>query len=189
MNIEGFGQSVWIINPDLLSQQISLSERRKLPDANLEAVTRIEKWLWASINAYLTAGVETVLSTPKYQPLVNEAHERGFDVRLIYVVLDDVEKNIERVRLRVARGGHDVPEDKIRARHKRSLAQLPWFLERADKASIFDNSGSEPRLIASKEKNTITVYPATFPAIRRILVRMSVTGRHRLRLGSRRSEP
>ncbi len=171
-NIEGFGRSIWIINPDLLAQQISFVERRELSEANLESVIRIEKWLWASIAAYKTVGVETVLSTAKYRPLVVDAKKKGFEIGLIFVILDDVEKNIERVRLRVEKGGHDVPEDRIRSRYKRSLRQLPWFLEHADKALLYENSAEQPSLMASKERDAITIYPAAFEAIRRMIIRM-----------------
>lgn len=81
-----------------------------------------------------TVGVETVLSTPKYRRLVDKAKQLGFEVRLIYVLLDSPQRNIERVRLRVKKGGHAVPENKILERHARSLEQLPWFLDQADLA-------------------------------------------------------
>jgi len=105
-DIEAFGRSVWIINPDLLSTRIAVTEGLAAEAANLEAVRRIEAWLYASISAYQTIGVETVLSTEKYRALVTEAKNRNFEVRLIYVILDSVERNIERVRLRVKKGGH-----------------------------------------------------------------------------------
>ena len=59
--------------------------------------------------------------------------------------------NVERVRLRVLRGGHNVPEDKVRSRYANSLAQLPWFLEAADRAHIFDNSGAVPKLVGLQD--------------------------------------
>ena len=97
--------SVWIINPDALSKRIADHEGLPLnPDANLEAVKRIEAWLYASVNAHQTVGVETVLSSNKYRALVERAREQGFRVRLIYVYLDSVDLNIERVRTRVAKG-------------------------------------------------------------------------------------
>lgn len=122
-------------------------------------------WLKASLQAHQTVGVETVLSTGKYRQLVSAAKSLRFQVRLTYVILDSPERNVERVRLRVAKGGHDVPEDKIRARYSRSLEQLPWFLEQADQANIYDNSGATPRLIAVKKGGTITVDPDAMPAI------------------------
>jgi predicted ABC-type ATPase len=164
-DIEDFAGSVWIINPDVLSARILQTENLAPVDANLAAVKRIGSWLEASIDAYQTIGVETVLSTDKYRVLVSRAKAHDFEVRLIYVVLASVAINIERIRLRVAKGGHDVPPDKIVARRERSLAQLPWFLEQADRAWIFDNSGATPRLIGDKRDGEIVLDPAALSEI------------------------
>lgn len=150
--------SVWIINPDLLTAK--LLEQADLPSqganflpphgANLEAVKRIEVWLRKSIDVYQTIGVETVLSTDKYRKLVRIAKRRGFEVRLIYAFVDSVELQLERIRLRVAKGGHDVPPDKVLARRARSLEQLNWFFWQADAAWIYDNSSAEPQLVVKR---------------------------------------
>lgn len=133
--------------------------------ANLAAVQRIERWLEASIEVHKTVGVETVLSTDKYRRLVARAKTLGFLIHLIYVILDSPDRNVERVRLRVQHGGHDVPEDRIRSRYQRSLEQLPWFLAAADMALIYDNSGARPHLMAEKRNNEIWVYPNVMPLI------------------------
>jgi predicted ABC-type ATPase len=133
-NIADPAHSFWIINPDLLTRRIHDFEGTTLEQANLEAVRRIETWLRASIDVHQSVGVETVLSTEKYRSLVSIAKERGFEVRLIYVILNNPELNIRRVQMRLAKGGHGVPPDKIRDRWKRSLQQLPWFLNQADRA-------------------------------------------------------
>ena len=148
-DIEGWGGSVWIINPDLLTQSIVEEEQLELEAANLQAVQRIERWLESSIDVYQTIGVETVLSSPKYRKLLENAQARGFEVRMIYVLLRTVDLQIERIRIRVSEGGHDVPDDKIRARRTRSLAQLAWFMDRVDQLVIFDNS-TGPDLLATK---------------------------------------
>lgn len=117
--------SVWIINPDLLTSRIAVQERLSEEAANLAAVQRIEKWLNASIEVHQTIGVETVLSTPKYRKLVRKAKARGFKISLIYVILANAELQIKRIKLRVAKGGHDVPAQKVRDRRQRSLVHLP----------------------------------------------------------------
>lgn len=109
--------------------------------------------------------METVLSTAKYRPLVESAIVLGFAVWLVYVILDSPDRNVERVRLRVRKGGHDVPDNKIRARYVRSLEQFPWFVERADRAWIYDNSGAEPKLIGSKEDGIIKLDESALPAV------------------------
>jgi predicted ABC-type ATPase len=159
-DIEAFDQSVWIINPDLLTKRIQDVEGLALGEANIQAVTRIEVWLDASISAHQTVGVETVLSTAKYRRLVTAAKQRQFQFRLLYVMLSTPEMNIQRVRLRVIKGGHAVPEDKIRERWHKSLEQLPWFLNEADQAAIYDNSGSVPRLIGQKSNGVTMLDPS-----------------------------
>jgi predicted ABC-type ATPase len=156
---------VWIINPDLLTARIQEIEGLTLYESNLQAVRRIEAWLEASIQAHQTVGVETVLSTDKYRRLVLMAKALRFELRLTYVILDSPERNIERVKLRVAKGGHDVAEHKVVERHARSLDQLPWFLEQADQASLFDNSGAKPKLIGRKRDGVITLDPTAVPAL------------------------
>jgi predicted ABC-type ATPase len=165
-DIEDFGRSVWIINPDALAKRIRDIEGLDPLPANLEAVRRIERWLYSSIDAHQTVGVETVLSTPKYRDLVLAAKKRNFTIRLIYVLLNSPQLNVERVRLRVAKGGHDVPTEKILERRERSLAQLPWFLTRADDAWLFDNSGASPQLIGTKSKGKVKLTSAALPEIK-----------------------
>jgi predicted ABC-type ATPase len=172
-DIQDLGRSFWIINPDLLAKRIHEVEGKEPTEANREAVVRIEAWLEASIFAHQTIGVETVLSTPKYQRLVVKAKELGFEIFLIYVVLDTVERNIERVRIRVKKGGHDVPEDKLRARFSRSLDQLPWFLEQADRAWIWDNSGAGPKTMAEKRDGTIIVHEGILPFVLEAIKKIS----------------
>lgn len=150
-DISEFDGSVWIINPDLLTRHLRDQEGLDLDQANLAAVGRIETWLDTSLDVYQTIGVETVLSTPKYRRLVVKAKQRGFDVRLIYIYVDTLERQLERIRIRVAKGGHDVPAEKVAARRDRSFAELPWFFWRANQAWIMDNSGAEPKIVARKE--------------------------------------
>jgi predicted ABC-type ATPase len=165
-DIEDFGGSVWIINPDLLTARIQEIEHLKPRAANIAAVTRIYSWLEASIAAHQTIGVETVLSTEKYRTLVLAAKAHGFEVRLIYILLSSAELSVERVKIRVGKGGHHVPTTKIRQRRERSLQQLPWFLKNSDLAWIFDNSGKKPAQIAQKAGNTIIVDPTALPEVK-----------------------
>ena len=157
--------SIWIINPDELTNRIEEQEGLARQQANLESVTRIEAWLYASIHAHQTVGVETVLSTDKYRALVTDARRHGFAVRVIFVFLANPDLNVERVRIRVQKGGHDVPEDRIRARWVRSFQQFAWFLAEADRVDVFENSGADPKRILTKVSNDLTVYDDLIPAL------------------------
>lgn len=149
-DIEGWGGTVWIINPDLLTARLQRAEQLSLERANKVALDRIEDWLKASIAVHQTVGVETVLSTPKYRPLIDEAKKKGFEIRMLYVVLESVELQLERIRFRVAEGGHNVDPEKVAARRSRSFEQLALFCKHLDRLMVFDNSSGAPRLSAYK---------------------------------------
>lgn len=170
MSAEEPAGSIWIINPDALAARIASHEGLALlPDANLEAVRRIEAWLYASVAAHQTVGVETVLSTDKYRALVGKAKAQGFRIRAIFVFLDNADMNVERVRIRTTKGGHAVPEDKIRQRWPRSFDNFAWLLREADQADAFNNSGASPRHVLSKRGDTITLLEAPHPALSAVL--------------------
>jgi predicted ABC-type ATPase len=53
----------------------------------------------------------------------------GIEVRIWFVGLSSPELHVQRVRLRVARGGHDIPEETIRERYDRSRINLIEMIE------------------------------------------------------------
>lgn len=158
-----------------MTARIQRQEGLPQREANIAAVTRIEVWLDASVQTHQTVGVETVLSTSKYRRLVTTARAMGYEFRFIYVVLDGVELNLERIAIRVKKGGHDVPEESVRKRWSRSLEQMPWFLAMADRAWIFNNSGESPVLIGQKSGGVVNVDPSA-PEFIRAAVRTQVAG-------------
>lgn len=150
-------------NPDLLTQTIVEREHLAMTDANLAAVQRAETWLNASIETYQTIGVETVLSSPKYRRLVQQARTRGFIVKMIYVMLSSAEQQLQRIRVRVASGGHDVPAEKVIDRRRRSFAELSWFAQHVDQCTVFDNSTGDPELVATLSNGRLLQF-ADLPA-------------------------
>jgi predicted ABC-type ATPase len=83
---------------------------------------------------------ETTLAGAGVLALMKQAQARGFETRLIYVALKNAELNIQRVRERVASGGHFVPPDDVRRRYDRSLANASAAIRIADSSVLFDNS-------------------------------------------------
>jgi len=83
---------------------------------------------------------ETVMSHPSKIAELQAAQRAGYHITIHFVATDDPEINVERVGLRVDAGGHDVPDDRIRARYARTLALAPVAIGYADQALIFDNT-------------------------------------------------
>jgi predicted ABC-type ATPase len=87
---------------------------------------------------------ETVMSARDKVELLKEAQARGFRTYLYYIATEDPEINIQRVKNRVADGGHDVPERKIVERYHRSLNLLTEAIRYSNRAFMFDTSEDEP---------------------------------------------
>jgi len=67
------------------------------------------------------------------------------DVAIWYCGLASPELHIARVKARVALGGHDIPEGKIRERYESSLMNLIALLPRLSSLMVYDNSAqAEP---------------------------------------------
>ena len=94
-----------------------------------------------------------------------EAQASGFRTYLYYVATSSPEINIERVKYRVAMGGHGVPEAKIISRYRRSLELLFEAVVHTDRAYIFDNSGETKTWIAEvNEGRELTMQANWMPA-------------------------
>jgi predicted ABC-type ATPase len=94
---------------------------------------------------------ETVFSHPSKTDLIIRAQAAGYRVEL-HVLLIPEDTAVARVASRVEYGGHSVPEDKIRERHRRLWGLVAEAREIADRTKFYDNSS--PR----KPFNVVAVY-------------------------------
>jgi predicted ABC-type ATPase len=67
----------------------------------------------------------------------------GYRTYLYFIATEDPEIHINRVRNRVAAGGHQLPTEKIVQRYGRCLALLPAPVAALNRAYLFDNSGAD----------------------------------------------
>jgi predicted ABC-type ATPase len=110
------------------------------------------------LKASQSFAVETTLSGNTYLRMMSRAKNLGYNVVLVYIGTTSVEINMQRVHLRVTRGGHDVPEEDQRRRFPRSLPNAPKALAVADEAVVLDNSTSGYVKIAVKRTTGIELF-------------------------------
>lgn len=103
---------------------------------------------------------ETVFSHPSKVQLVTDAASAGFLVTL-HIVMVPVDLTVQRVHERVRRGGHAVPEYKIRERYERLWEHVAEAILTADAANLYDNSSARRpfRLSARFELGTVVGSP------------------------------
>ncbi len=94
---------------------------------------------------------ETTLSTRSYKNKVLDAQQKGYTVTLLFFWLQTVELAKERVKSRVAEGGHNIEPAIIERRYVKGIHNLfTIYLPIVDGCMIFDNSAGNPLLLARK---------------------------------------
>jgi len=73
--------------------------------------------------------VESTLSGTTFLRPLTRAREAGYHTQILFVTLESPEACIQRVRERVRRGGHHVPDEDVRRRYARSHRNF-WELYR-----------------------------------------------------------
>jgi predicted ABC-type ATPase len=109
---------------------------------------------------------ETVFSHPSKLDLIKNAQAMGFEVRFIFINLRNTQLAIDRVARRVRAGGHDVPEEKIKSRHPKTLDNAKEAISLADYSVVYDNSAlnSQHKLVMQLEKGRVVRLKENVPA-------------------------
>lgn len=128
-------------NPDEAARAILTAHPgMSVAEANGLGWLQGKRLLEKAISRRLEFAFETTLGGKTISALLEEAADRGFAVRVWYVGLESPELHLARVRARVAAGGHDIPEAKIRERYDQSRRNLIRLLPKLAELSVFDNS-------------------------------------------------
>ena len=135
----------------------TLDELKEMPRINTdEIVKELADWKDMSIlitagkkavkllNQYLTEGIsfnqETTLCGKSILRNIKKAKELGYCVELHYVGVDSVEIAKARVKSRVSKGGHGIPETDIEKRYIETFRNLKDILKDCDLAAFYDNT-------------------------------------------------
>jgi len=139
------------ICPDLIVPSDKKSDKNEY----IKAMQKAEEARFNAVQNGESFAFETVLSNPDKLDFIKFSKTKGYKVITIYIVTSSPKINIERIKDRVARGGHDVPTDKIISRYHRSLDLMFDVIALSDNAMVYDNSDKEPALIFAKNHDAI----------------------------------
>jgi len=105
--------------------------------------------------------LESTLAGRTLRHTIRNARDAGFTITIVYLFLDSADTCVERVRERVQKGGHSVPESDIRRRFLRSIRNF-WRLYRplADHWVLVYNSGNQPLDVAAGTAEDVSVRDA-----------------------------
>lgn len=93
--------------------------------------------------------IETTLAGSSWTAVIRKAKEQGYTVGIYFLFIDSEDRSVQRVRGRVALGGHDIPEATIRRRYHRSLSNFAdRYRQLTDWWVVIDNSDLNARAVA-----------------------------------------
>ena len=110
---------------------------------------------------------ETTLSGRAYAPLLREMRAAGYRIRLDFLWIPTLDLTRDRVKQRVAKGGHGIPDEVQQRRFLlgvRNLAGL--YRPLVNHWRLYENTGKEPHLVAEEEDGRFSV--AAAPLLARV---------------------
>ena len=115
--------------------------------------------------------IETTLATRSLVSIIRKAKEKNYKVTLIYLWLQSPELAIQRVKNRVASGGHNIPEDVLRRRYKMGIYYLfSTYMSLCDNWIIADNTHPPFTVVAEgNNERTLIKDDVTFKKIRKLI--------------------
>ena len=141
-----FFREIPVLDPDTIGKTLQSAATAAFPIAGARQVLKSASEHLRKTESF---AIETTLAGKNYLRMMLEARTAGFEIVLVYIGTNKVEINLARIRNRVLAGGHNVPEEDVRRRYRRSFENLPIAISRADHTILFDNSTEEGyRLIA-----------------------------------------
>lgn len=165
-------------NPDEAARAILVADvSRRMSttqeQANAAAWAEGKRLLERAIREKLDFAFETTLGGRTITDLLLQAARRARSVHVWFCGLESVELHLERVRRRVAQGGHDIPEAKVRERYTRGRENVIRLLPHLASIRVYDNSaeadpstGAPPALLLVVEmQRRRIVYPSNLRAL------------------------
>ncbi|QXI28076.1 AAA family ATPase [Pseudomonas vanderleydeniana] len=126
-------------NPDSFARELASSLGIDPQRANGLAWEHGRKQLEDALRERRNHAFETTLGGNTIALMLAQAAQTH-DVIMLFCGLSSPEQHLRRVRLRVARGGHDIPEPKIRERWVNSRVNLISLMPYLTHLQVFDNS-------------------------------------------------
>jgi predicted ABC-type ATPase len=136
------------INADELSASLVM-----LPYDAAELAASIRRELVCQRESFI---FETLLSDPVGEKVDQLASYEalGYTVVLIFIRIESPDESIKRVAMRACQGGHDVPDEKLRARFARTQANLQRAIQRLPYVIVYSNDDlNEPYQFVAHYEN------------------------------------
>jgi len=98
---------------------------------------------------------ETTLSGHHVLKTIQMAKSHNYCIRLYYIGLNSAEESIQRIKNRVQKGGHDIPELLVKKRFDKRFADLNKIIPNCDEIQFYDNTNGFQLIAEIKNHNLV----------------------------------
>ena len=144
------------VNADLIAAGLSPLSPSSV---NIQAARLVLEKIHEFGDKNLTFSFETTLAGKTYLKIIRDLKLRGYEIHIHFLWLRSVQLSLDRIKYRVKKGGHDVPEIDVRRRYVKGIKNLIQLYQKlADSVTIINNSKQIPEIIAVGDSKQFEVY-------------------------------
>lgn len=154
------------VNADIIAAELSKDE------SDRSVMFRAGKIFFQKVNQLIKEKasfvIETTLSGKYTIKIIDKLKKEGYKVNMVYVFVETPFLSIERIKIRVQTGGHNVSDDDVIRRFSRSKINF-WdtYKDLVDRWEVYDNSGKDFMPVAiGKRSDYIIINNETFDTFR-----------------------
>ena len=149
------GEELRFLNADEIAMKLC---PKNLESVRITAGKELFKQLDNCVQKNKSFALETTLSGNLYVKVIEELKRKGYKTHLVYVFLDNPDMCIERIKSRVKKGGHYIPDEDVKRRYERSFHNF-WNVYKGivDSWALYYNGPENNVLVATGDSKEIDI--------------------------------
>ena len=143
------------LNADLIAEKLNPNDFQAV---RIKAGKEFLRTIDTKINKGESFALESTLSGTYLIRIINLLKKKKYKVSIIFIFIENTEAALQRIKIRVQKGGHDVPKEDVLRRFHRSLNNF-WktYRKLSDDWQLIYNGEESLSFVASGTKNTETI--------------------------------
>jgi predicted ABC-type ATPase len=179
------------IDPLLPYLNVDIVAKKELGDYSsknlLLAEALVRERMATLLEAHQSFIIESNLSKSSEYEWLEKLAQKGYDLKLDFLSIGDIELNKLRVHNRIAEGGHDVPDHIIEQRSTMGIIYLKAKIFLFSEAKFIDNAGRQYDIVAETSYGKILSMKPGCPEWAKDILYIAL--RHQQKKGNTLNEP
>lgn len=143
------------LNADEIAKSINPSDVSK-------AYMQAGREFFRRMDEYLKQGksfaIETTLSGKYHKRMIERFKQSGYETKMLYIFLDNPNLCIDRINIRVSKGGHSIPDEDVIRRFFRSKNNFSDIKKSVNQWFLYFNGGEKYIEVAQGEQNNMIIF-------------------------------